>query len=74
MIVSFVLGLVVALVTSWKLLSLGASAYTNFAIIVAGITIGYGILGFLVGFLGAVIYNLTLKLHGGIKIETEQSS
>lgn len=74
MIVSLVFGIVVAIVTSYKLLNLGPSAYSNFAIIVVLITLGYALFGFLVGFLSAIVYNLTLKLHGGVKIETEQIS
>jgi uncharacterized protein YacL len=70
-IIFLVIGLVVALVTSSRLLSLGKNAYSNFVIIVAGITLGYALLGFLLGLVSAIIYNLTLKLHGGIKMETE---
>ncbi len=63
-VIFFVVGLVVSLVSGF--------ATKNFVVLIIVITLGYTLLGFISGFFGAVIYNLTLRLHGGVKIETEQ--
>jgi hypothetical protein len=71
MIISFVIGLFISIITSYKVLALGSTALGNFILVVVTITFGYMVIGFLLGLLVAITYNATIKLHGGIKLETE---
>ena len=43
-------------------------------LIIVGVTIGYMVLGFIGGVIGAFIYNLAAKWIGGIEIEIETVS
>lgn len=70
-IVMAIMGLIVGLIiVSINATSFGVLRSLFFAIIV--FPIFYGILGFVLGALGAFLYNLVAKRIGGIEIELEK--